>query len=61
MIKEFGSTYLEVTKIFRKNVIKFSNQNLGDNLDLIMSKTIKNFSQIVKKVNPDLIVIHGMS
>ncbi len=59
MIKEFGSTYLEVTKIFRKNVIKFSNQNLGDNLDVIMSKTIKNFSQIVKKVNPDLIVIHG--
>ena len=59
MIKEFGSTYLEVTKIFRKNIIKFSNQKLGDNLDVIMSNTIKYFSKIIKKINPDLIVIHG--
>ena len=40
-------------------VIKFKNQSLNDPLELILTKTTKKFSNIVKKINPDLIVIHG--
>ena len=59
LIGKFGNTYREVTKIFKKNVIKFKNQSLNDPLELILTKTTKKFSNIVKKINPDLIVIHG--
>lgn len=59
LIGKFGNTYREVLKVFKKNVIKFKNQSLNDPLELILTKTTKKFSNIVKKINPDLIVIHG--
>lgn len=59
MLPNFGSTYLEVEKNFKKNVLKFKNQSFGDSLESVMSKTINKFSKIVKKIKPDLIVFHG--
>jgi len=59
MLEKFGSTYLEVKKHFRSKIIKFKNQSLGDRLEIILSKTSEKFSKIVKKIEPDLIVIHG--
>ena len=59
MIGKFGNTYREVLKVFKKNVIKFKNQSLNDRLELILTKTTKKFSDIVKRLNPDLIIIHG--
>ena len=59
MIGKFGNTYREVLKSFKKNVIKFKNQSLNDRLELILTKTTKKFSDVVRKLNPDLIVIHG--
>ena len=58
-LKEFGSTYdeLQIDKI--KNIFKFNNQLKLNNLDLILSKTIKGFNSYVKNIKPDLIVIHG--
>jgi UDP-N-acetylglucosamine 2-epimerase (hydrolysing) len=59
VIPMFGNTYREVTKYFRSKIIKFKNQSLGDSLEIILTKTSKKFSKIVKKIEPDLIIIHG--
>ena len=59
VLEKFGNTYLEVKKHFRSKIIKFKNQSLGDRLEIILSKTSERFSKIVKKIEPDLIVIHG--
>ena len=59
VIPKFGNTFREVTKIFRSKIIKFKNQSLGDRLEIILTKTSEKFSRIVKKIEPDLIVIHG--
>jgi len=59
MIGRFGYTYSEVTKVIKSKIIKFKNQLLGDNLEIILTKTTEKFSKIVNKINPDLIVIHG--
>ena len=59
LLKKFGSTYREVTKSFKSNVIKFENQKSNDKLEVILYKTIKKFSEIVNLEKPDLILIHG--
>jgi len=59
MLKKFGNTHREVVKMFKSNIVKFKNQKSNDNLEIILFKTVKKFSEIVKKSNPDLIVIHG--
>ena len=59
MLKKFGSTYREVDKIFRSNIIKFKNQESNDTMEVILSKTVKKFSTIVRSTKPDLIIIHG--
>lgn len=59
LLKKFGSTYKEVTKSFKSNVIKFENQKSNDRLEIILHKTIKKFSEIVNLEKPDLILIHG--
>ena len=59
MLQQFGMTYKEVIKNFKSRIIKFTNQKKNEKLEIILSKTINNFSAIVKKVKPDMIVIHG--
>jgi UDP-N-acetylglucosamine 2-epimerase (hydrolysing) len=59
VIPKFGNTYKEIQKTFKKNIIKFKNQSLNDRLEIILTKTSEKFSRIVKKINPDLIIIHG--
>jgi len=59
MIPLYGNTFREIQKFFRYNLIKFKNQSKGDKLEVVLNKTIKNFSKIVKKNKPDLIILHG--
>jgi UDP-N-acetylglucosamine 2-epimerase (hydrolysing) len=59
IIKNFGNTHLEINKFFKSNIYKFENQTLGDRLEIILTKTTEKFSQIVKEIQPDLIVLHG--
>ena len=59
MLQQFGMTYKEVIKNFKSRIIKFTNQKKNEKLEIILSKTINNFSAIVKKVKPDMIIIHG--
>lgn len=58
-LKKFGSTYDELRLDKIKNIYRFNNQLKINNLDLILSKTVQGFNSYVKKINPDLIVIHG--
>ena len=59
MLSQFGSTFQEVEKNFKSNIIKFNNQKFGESMENILTKTISKFSKIVKKIDPDLIVFHG--
>ncbi len=59
VISKFGNTYQEVLKLFKKNVFIFKNQVENDKLEKILSNTIDKFSKIIKKIEPDLIIIHG--
>ena len=58
-LRKFGYTYDELKLDKIKNIFCFNNQLKSNNLDLILSKTIQGFNDYVKKIKPDLIVIHG--
>jgi UDP-N-acetylglucosamine 2-epimerase (hydrolysing) len=62
-LKKFGSTWMQIKKKNYdniKNVIRYNNQTKkNDQADIILSNTIYGFSKIAKKINPDLIIIHG--
>ncbi len=60
MDKKLGSTWEEVTKIFKKiKIVKFKNKNEKEGFDVAFSNTIKEFSKFVRKVKPNLIIVHG--
>ena len=59
MIPRFGNTYQEINKFFKSNIVKFKNQKFGDSLEAVLTNTTEKFSKIVKKIKPDLILIHG--
>lgn len=61
-LKKFGSTWMKIQlKKYDnvKNVFRFKNQTINDSADEILAKTISGFSKYIKRVNPDLIVVHG--
>ena len=61
-LKKFGSTWMKI-KLNKydniKNVIRFNNQSSNDPTDITFAKTIFGFTKIVKKIRPDLIIVHG--
>ena len=59
MLSKYGSTHLEVDKSGFKNIFKFINQNEGDNMDKILVKTISGFSDYIKEISPNFILVHG--
>jgi UDP-N-acetylglucosamine 2-epimerase (hydrolysing) len=56
---EYGYTLLEIERCNFKNVHTFENQTHETTMDLTLAKTIEGLSSYCKKVNPDLIVVHG--
>ena len=59
MLAKYGYTCEEVENCNFKNIYKFINQNTHDTMDSILAKSILGFSDYVKEVKPDLIVVHG--
>jgi len=56
----YGYTAKEVKKDFKNiNTINCKNFNLGDSMDIMLSKSILVLGKELKKINPDLVVIHG--
>ncbi len=59
MLAQYGYTCSEVEKCGFKNIYKYINQNTNDTMDTVLSKTVAGFSDYVKEINPDMIVVHG--
>ena len=59
MMEEYGLTLIEIQRCGFKNISTFENYTDESTMDLTLAKTIDGFSSYIKKVNPDLIVVHG--
>lgn len=60
MLKKYGNTYIEIIKDFNNvRLYKFINQKKNDSMDVVLSNTIKKFNFYLKKIKPDLVVVHG--
>jgi UDP-N-acetylglucosamine 2-epimerase (hydrolysing) len=59
MLQEYGYTLLEVEKCGYDNIFPFINHTHETTMDLSLARTIEGFSEFVKKVSPDLIIVHG--
>ena len=59
LMHEYGYTLLEVERCGYQHIHTFSNHTHETTMDLTLAKTIEGFSAYVKKIQPDLIVVHG--
>lgn len=59
MLRRYGSTWEEVERAALGRIYMFVNQNSGDSMDAILAKTVSGLSDLVKEIEPDLIVVHG--
>ncbi|MBE0391133.1 UDP-N-acetylglucosamine 2-epimerase [Flavobacterium sp. PL002] len=57
--EEYGYTLIEIERCHFKNIHTFKNHTHETTMDLTLAKTIEGLSRYVKKINPDLIVVHG--
>ena len=58
-LSKYGSTYLEIQKGNYQNIFVYMNQTHTTDSDIILSNTVTGFSNFVKEIIPDMIVIHG--
>ena len=56
---EYGYTLLEIERCGFSNVHTFGNHTHESSMDLTLAKTIEGLSSYSKKIQPDLIVVHG--
>lgn len=56
---KYGYTVDEIVKCGYSNIFKYHNQSDDEAMDSTLAKTITGFSDFIKKIKPDLIVIHG--
>jgi len=59
MLHNYGYTLLEVERCGYKNIYTYNNHTHESTMDLTLAKTIEGFSNYVKTIKPDLIVVHG--
>lgn len=59
LLDKYGRTVDEIYKSGFTNVFEYVNTDHALSMDLSLSKTINGFSEFIKKVNPDLIIVHG--
>jgi UDP-N-acetylglucosamine 2-epimerase (hydrolysing) len=59
LMEKYGYTLIEVERCGFKHIDTFENYTHETTMDLTLAKTIQGFSSYVKKVQPDLIVVHG--
>jgi UDP-N-acetylglucosamine 2-epimerase (hydrolysing) len=59
LIEKYGYTALEIERCNFSNVSTYSNHTNETTMDLTLAKTIEGFSEYIKIINPDLIIVHG--
>ena len=57
--KKFGNTYKEIEKDGFKNVFLSKPIKEYTGMDISLADTIIQFSRYIKKIEPDLILVHG--
>lgn len=57
--KKYGYTVEEIVKSGYKNIFQYINHTAENSMDKTLSKTIDGFSDYIRELKPDLIVIHG--
>ncbi|SHG92777.1 UDP-N-acetylglucosamine 2-epimerase [Flavobacterium defluvii] len=57
--EEYGYTLLEIERCNFKNIYTFVNHTHETTMDLTLAKTIEGFSDYVKTIQPDMIIVHG--
>lgn len=58
-LSKYGSTHDEIKKHGYKNIIIFMNQTNTTDQDIILANTVIGFSNFIKEIVPDMIVVHG--
>ncbi|MBC8297624.1 MAG: UDP-N-acetylglucosamine 2-epimerase (hydrolyzing) [Pelagibacterales bacterium] len=61
LLRKYARTYLHIFKDFKTHTSIFlsKNQKKNEPQDIILSRTIKNFSKYIDKIKPNLIIVHG--
>ncbi len=59
LLPQYGSTYREVANENYKNTTMQPHHEFSDCMDINLSRLIADFSEYVKTVRPDMIVVHG--
>lgn len=59
MMQKYGLTKTEIHRSGLFNVVEFINQRDGDPQDIVLAKTVSGFSDFLKEMEPDLVIIHG--
>ncbi len=57
--KKYGSTVDEVIKCGYKNIYQYINHTAEETMDHTLARTVVAFSDYVKHIEPELIVVHG--
>ena len=58
-LSKYGSTFHEVEKEKFKNIYVYMNQTEETPMEIILANTARGFSDYVKEIKPDMIVVHG--
>tara|TARA_R100001369_G_scaffold71215_5_gene99086 strand:+ start:1518 stop:2639 length:1122 start_codon:yes stop_codon:yes gene_type:complete len=59
LLHEYGYTLIGIERSGFRNIHTFHNHTDEATMDLTLAKTINGFSEYVKNLQPDLIVVHG--
>lgn len=59
MMRKYGLTKTEIHRRSDFEIVEYINQRDGDPQDIIVAKTIIGFSDFLREMKPDLVVIHG--
>jgi len=59
LMQTYGYTLIEIERCNFSNVHAFKNHTNEATMDLTLAKTIQGFSNYIKEIQPDLIVVHG--
>ncbi len=59
MSKKYGLTVDEIVRCGYSNIYRYINHHDSDTMDIVLAKTVSGFSDYIKEIKPDLIVVHG--
>lgn len=59
LMDTYGLTVIEIERCNFSNIYRFKNHTDEATMDLTLAKTIQGFSEYIKTIQPDLIVVHG--